>query len=85
VLKISGRINMHLSVIAFLAFIIGIALSIVAMNFVTSDIQSTQTVRCGIIPFAFLITGFFISLIATPVIGLISYLIYRKRNRPGVI
>ncbi len=74
-LKISGRINMHLSVIAFSAFIAGVISSIAAMQIVTIDIQSTQQVHCGIMPFAFLVTGFFIAFVASPIIGLISYFI----------
>jgi hypothetical protein len=80
-LKISGRITLHLSVITFLAFIAGIILSIAGMQIVTIDIQSTQKVHCGILPFAFLFTGIFIAFIASPIIGVISYFILWIKQR----
>jgi len=82
-LKISGRITLHLSVIAFLAFAAGIISSIAAMQIVTFHIESAHQVHCGIMPFAFLFMGFFITSIASPVIGLISYFILwiKQRNK----
>lgn len=72
---------MHLSVIAFLAFIAGIISSIAAMQIVTLDIQSTQQIHCGIMSVAFLFMGFFIAFVASPVIGLISYFILWIKQR----
>jgi hypothetical protein len=75
-LKIKGRINLPDGVIAILTFIIGIALSIAAMILVDHDINPNPTgPRCGTTSAAFLLVGFFITVIATPIIELIFFAI----------
>jgi hypothetical protein len=85
-LKISGRIKIPPGIIAVLAFILGIALSIASMYLVDWDIHPNPSgPRCGVIPGAFLFAGVFIITVTTPVIELIFFAIKWFKRRDSVM
>jgi len=89
VLRIFDRLTIPLGVIAFLAFLLGIVLSIVSMNSnefkIPPDASSTGCVDCGMVAASVLIIGFFVTLISTPVIAFIGFVIYRLKHKDKII
>jgi hypothetical protein len=85
-LKVKGRINMPPGLIAISTFILGIALATASMNLADSDIHPNPTgPKCGIISVAFLLTGLFITAVATPIIELIFFAIRRLTQKNNIV
>ncbi len=82
ILKINGRVRLPSGVIALITFFIGIGLSIASTLVVEANIPVNPSgITCGTLAAAFLFAGFFITAIATPVIGLFFFLVGRLSNR----
>jgi RsiW-degrading membrane proteinase PrsW (M82 family) len=81
-LKVKGRINPPPGVIAILAFLLGVGLPILSMNIVESSIHANPSgPKCGVIPVSFLFAGFFITLVATPLIELIFCVVLNLKKK----
>lgn len=85
ILKIKGIIKLQDGLIAVFTFILGITLTIVGWNLVESDVHPGPGPRCEIIPTAFVFAGLFITIVATPVIELIFFIVKRLiRAKPYI-
>jgi len=82
-LKIKEIVKLADGLIAVFTFILGIALTIVAWNLVEADVHPRSGPGCEIIPTAFIFAGLFITIIVTPVIELIFFIVRRLiRKKP---
>ena len=79
VLRIYDRTKLPLSAIGVLTALLGVFLSFQTTSMVTYHLPNSHA-TCGILSAAFLIGGVMITFVATPVIGIISYLVYRYKH-----
>jgi len=81
-LKIKDRIRIPAGVTAILTYILGIVLPIASMYLVESDVHPDPSgPRCSIISASFLMIGVFITVIFTPVIEFIFFIIRRLKKQ----
>ena len=78
-LRIYDKTKISLSAIGILTASFGIFLSFQATSIVGYPINN-KNIKCGELSMAFLIVGSMIAIIATPIIGIISFLIYRYKH-----
>jgi hypothetical protein len=82
-LRIKNKIIMPLLAITLISFLLGIILPVLAM-FISMMGLSPQ-IKCATGCTAFLGLGILITIITTPIIGLISFIKYRDRQKKLVI
>ena len=79
-LRVKERVGLPIGAITILSFILGIALTFVALNTRTSS-SSIDGLRCDFAGGAILLGGIFLQMITAPIISIISYGIYRIKRR----
>jgi len=82
VFRIKGRIATPISVIAVFSFLLGLLLSFVSMKIEEVEVISGRgggsCLDCGLVSLAMLFIGFLIALVLSPIIGLLTYAIFKK-------
>ncbi|MEO6522113.1 MAG: hypothetical protein ABIN91_10575 [Mucilaginibacter sp.] len=81
-LKLKAKINLHLGIIALLAFVLGIILSISAFSLLCSQIQwKKNEIHCVTGEAGVMMCGFFITVACTPLIAIVFAAISYYRNK----
>jgi hypothetical protein len=78
-LRLKGKITMPIMASAVLAFIHGIILSFVATA--VSTMGLSPDIKCATGCVVFIGLGLLITIITTPLLGIIYYILYRRKQR----
>jgi hypothetical protein len=79
-LRVKGRIGLPIGSIMFLTLLLGVVLSI-SLTVVIPPYISPSGLRCGTGPVVVAMGSIFIQFVASPAIGIISYIIYRFKQK----
>lgn len=79
-LRITGRLNLKLGIVALLCFGLGITMCFASMKMVLDQLAQ-QGYRCGMPALGAFILGLIITVVTVPVIWLICHLTCRQKNK----
>jgi phosphotransferase system glucose/maltose/N-acetylglucosamine-specific IIC component len=80
IMRITEKLNIRLIYIALLAFILGIAFDFILAGIIGDELRR-ENYHCSMPMVGTFIVGLLVIIVAVPVIGGISYLVYRDKRK----